>query len=177
MDTIINANNLIWILTGIVLSTIINSVPKRFKVISGNTLGWLFLLFTFVFLLWNASFSIQVTAISANISSGRDSMSNTDIQQLQQIAEILRILATIGIGLILGEIIFAVFKGKKRRIDERKNIVIDTESLSDTIKDIEKLKEAKNILDDFFSQVHLEGKSDRKEDKPKAENETNNEVV
>jgi energy-coupling factor transporter transmembrane protein EcfT len=153
-----NIPNWIWLLLGFICSCILNQTPKRVKVISGQKREWLFLSFNFALLLWNAALTVRVAEIAARSSE----LSSLDLSELTFLADVFLALAFIGVGFLVGEMVFAICQGVMDKRKEKKKeteITISTVELGSLKKKVNEIKKAKTDIDSFLNDI--------KDDKPK----------
>lgn len=104
-----------WLLLGVVFSILTHTNKVKTKIPS-STRDWIFLTFNFLFLMWNASFALRITILTAE----GNKMSQADIDAMRHMANIFQILAIVGIGFLAGEIIFAIVQGIKNKQKDKK---------------------------------------------------------
>lgn len=166
----VNIPNWIWILCillGLVLSTLYNRilsrVAKSVKLkIPIQRFEYLVLLITFLILVWNTSFVLRITAITA----GSPNMNTSDINVLIRWSSVCTIFAYVVLGFVAGEIIFVFIEGIKnqRKKDKPKEVEVNisTKRLESVSEEIEGYRKAKADLDDFFEKLTDAGRGNEK---------------
>lgn len=147
----------LWIclLFGIAISISFNQVPKTQKLkVSKTTIDWLFLTFNVLFLIWNTSFTLNITAIAAR----PDKMNEADVNSLLRWANAFQILAIIVLGFLVGEVAFAVVQGIRNK---RKGIATDRgitspDKLDSIAEEFKQIKMARDDIDNFYKKVSAE---------------------
>ena len=138
-----NIHDWLWLFLGIVLAGILH-MPEHTRIkVPSRTMDWAFVLFTLIFVLWSASYSTNIAAITAE---GKE-MTQIDIQKLYQYADFLRIAALIVLGFLVGHIVFGVIQGIRIKKSSRSKEIGE---IRDKVRDY---RELKNELDQFFNDI------------------------